>query len=96
MDGPICDPWDDIELLMDVREALAQLTDKQREALVLWLAGYTQAEIGERLGVSRQAVTERIAGAIERIREMVGGEPCQNASLVSVVSEGECCDHVDS
>ena len=68
MDNPICDPWDDVELLMDVREALAQLTDKQREALALWLEGYTQAEIGERLGISERGAGRRLKRAINEIQ----------------------------
>jgi len=79
MDGPICDPWDDIELLMDVREALAQLTDKQREALALWVEGYTQAEIGERLGIGKRSAGHRLEGAVTQMRKMLVGDTSQNA-----------------
>ena len=43
--------------------AWERLTDKQRVALRLWAQGYTQAEIAEREGVTRQAITDRIAKA---------------------------------
>ena len=48
--------------------AWEQLTDKQRVALRLWAMGYTQAEIAEREGVSRQAITDRIAKARQSLQ----------------------------
>jgi len=46
---------------MEKEEMLSTLTDKQREAYVLYYdEGYTMQEIGEMLGISRDAVKDRI------------------------------------
>jgi RNA polymerase sigma factor (sigma-70 family) len=41
---------------MDLENALAALTPKQRRAALLYAQGYTQAEIGEMMEVTQQAV----------------------------------------
>ena len=53
---------------MDLERAIQGLTDKQREALALWLQGYTQEEIGKALGITRRAVGRRLERAFERMR----------------------------
>jgi RNA polymerase sigma factor (sigma-70 family) len=55
-----------------LRDALTELTDKQRTAIHLYSQGYTQEEIAARDGVSQQAVSCRICGAVRRIKELVG------------------------
>ena len=65
----VLDPWMAVDERLDLMAALAQLTDKQREAVTLWAMGYTQAEIGERCGVGRPAITRRIRRGIEALRE---------------------------
>lgn len=57
---------------VDLRDALGELTDKQKTAIHLYAQGYTQQEIATRDGVSQQAVSYRICGAIRRIRSKVG------------------------
>ena len=59
----------DPETRLDIEAAIEGLTDKQREALLLWLEGYTQEEIGERLGITHQAVSRLTERAVERIQE---------------------------
>ena len=49
--------------LVDVRRAVARLTARQREVLALTVAGWTQEEIGERLGIERSVVTRHLAAA---------------------------------
>ena len=65
------DPWERVEQNIALRAAIARLTDKQREALYLWMCGYTQEEIGERLGIARTTVEGRLHRAIERFREIL-------------------------
>lgn len=53
---------------LDLEAAFEGLTDKQREALLLYLEGYTQEEIGARLGVNKPAICRRLQRALEAIR----------------------------
>jgi RNA polymerase sigma factor (sigma-70 family) len=60
--------WDDIYPIVD--EAIATLPDKLREPLVRsFFEGQTHEAIAAELGVSRGAVTYRIAQGVERIRK---------------------------
>ena len=61
----------DPETRLDIEAAIEGLTEKQREALLLWLEGYTQEEIGERLGINHANVCRRVERAIERLREIL-------------------------
>ena len=56
------------ETRIDLEAAANSLTDKQRQALAMWLEGYTQEEIGEELGVWHQQVSSRIDRAIGRLQ----------------------------
>lgn len=50
-------------------EMLKNLTDKQKEVMVLYYReGYTQAEIAEMLGISTVAVKNRLDGAVQKFR----------------------------
>ena len=62
-----CDPWPGVDDLLDIRAACATLTDRQREVLALSVEGYTQREIGERLGIAQQTVGETLAAAREKL-----------------------------
>lgn len=58
----------DVEMLTEQREVIAawydSLTDKQRQAVRLcWIEGYTQQEAAEGLGITHQAVADRLATA---------------------------------
>jgi RNA polymerase sigma factor (sigma-70 family) len=57
-----------VDVLMDAKGALTALTPKQRQALDLWLQGYTQQEIGERLGCSQSTVSRELRCARDLVR----------------------------
>lgn len=60
--------WDDIYAYVD--EAIANLPEKLREPLVAhYLEGQTHTTIGNDLGLSRQAVTRRIARGVNGVRK---------------------------
>jgi len=68
-----------IDESIDIERALACLTRKQREAVVLAMQGYTQAEIAERIGISSRAVRFRMVNArqtflITAPRVVIGNE----------------------
>lgn len=55
---------------MEKEEILERLTDKQREAYVLYYdEGYTMEEIGGMLEISRDAVKDRLHGAVQKTRK---------------------------
>lgn len=57
---------------MAKEEMLERLTDKQREAYVLYYdEGYTMEEIGGMLGISRDAVKDRLHGAVQKTRKYI-------------------------
>ena len=51
-------------------EALAAMTEEQREAFVLFEKGYKQREISEMLGIGRTSVQDRLDGAKAKYREV--------------------------
>lgn len=57
----------DADLRLDLRRACERLTERHREAVGLIVAGLTQQEAAEVLGVGRTAVTMRLKRARERI-----------------------------
>lgn len=60
--------WDDVQQFID--EAIANQPDELRFPVIEhYLRGRTQEEIGEELGISRQAVSRRIQKGINQIRE---------------------------
>ena len=63
--------FEEADVLIDVERAMTRLTHKQREALNLWLQGYTQKEIGERLGIGQRSVGDRIAAGLKRLKRLV-------------------------
>ena len=54
---------DKLDDYMDLASALTALTPRQRRAALLYAQGYTQAEIGEMMGVTRQTVGELLENA---------------------------------
>ena len=52
-----------IDESIDIERALACLTAKQREAVVLAMQGYTQAEMAVRLGIHRNSIKRRLIRA---------------------------------
>lgn len=62
----------DIDTALDLSRAMQRLTDTQREALRLVMAGYTQREAAARLGVSRRSVRDRLGRAIATMQRVAG------------------------
>lgn len=56
-----------LDALMDVRQAMALLTERQRQALTLWSQGYTQQEIGERLECDQSTVCREMQRAVDLV-----------------------------
>jgi len=59
---------DKVEQAIDLNAAIAQLTERQREVALLIAQGYTQTEIGERLEISQQVVSEHWQAAVSKLR----------------------------
>ncbi|MCI0549618.1 MAG: sigma-70 family RNA polymerase sigma factor [Anaerolineae bacterium] len=74
-DGPAHSPEENMELTMQreqVREALSQLPEEQREALVLaYFKGYTQSQISEELGQPLGTIKTRIRLAMQKLRKLL-------------------------
>lgn len=81
--------WDDIRDLVD--EAVATLPDACRECIVLYFfEEQTHAAIGERLGISRQAVAQRIEKGIALVRKRLASKGVvvpAGALLVALIYE---------
>jgi DNA-directed RNA polymerase specialized sigma24 family protein len=62
---------EDVDLRLDLEAASERLTDKQRQVVVLYLAGYTQAEIGTVLETGKAAVCRCLQRARALISEVM-------------------------
>jgi len=58
----------DADLRLDLQRACARLTERQRAVLCMVLEGYTQREIGERLGMAQQTVADEWLRIMEELR----------------------------
>jgi len=47
-----------VENKIDVERAMGRLSYREAAVLYLWVTGYTQAEIGEAMGVSQQRISQ--------------------------------------
>ncbi|WHM14881.1 sigma factor-like helix-turn-helix DNA-binding protein [Bacillus velezensis] len=68
-----CGDYAAVEVLIDIHKAieLASLTDRQRQAIELVYFGeLTQAEAGERMGISRISVREYLEAASEKLADI--------------------------
>lgn len=53
------------------REMLDSMTEKQREVFILYYHyGYTQQEIADMIGISKQSVNERLEASIKKVRKL--------------------------
>jgi len=59
---------------VDLYLALAELPEKQHEAVWMWAEGLTYEEIAEMLGITRQAAHKRIQRAFASMRETLTGD----------------------
>ena len=63
--------YEDREIVAQVMaEAVPLMTDRQRDCLALYLAGMTQEQVGERLGIGQDTVSyhvSRALGVVKRI-----------------------------
>lgn len=50
-----------VENKIDVERAMGRLSYREAAALYLWVTGYTQAEIGEAMGVTHQRISQILA-----------------------------------
>jgi len=51
-------PTDEIDNRIDMEQVLDRLPPQQRRAVLLYLRGYSQAEIARKFGVSQQAISK--------------------------------------
>lgn len=47
-----------VENKIDIERAMGRLSYREAAVLYLWVTGYTQAEIGEAMGVSQQRISQ--------------------------------------
>ncbi len=50
-----------VENKIDVERAMGRLSRREAAVLYLWVTGYSQAEIGEKMGVSQQRISQILA-----------------------------------
>jgi len=68
-------PYEDVEMTADVREALSALTPRQRAAIVLTeLLGYGGEEAASIMGIEPSTVRALTTQARARMRSVIGGE----------------------
>jgi DNA-directed RNA polymerase specialized sigma24 family protein len=56
-----------IDTLVDVARAVTRLTARQRAVLALAVEGWTQEEIGARLGIERSVATRHLMAARKKL-----------------------------
>jgi RNA polymerase sigma-70 factor, ECF subfamily len=72
--GALIDPVDQAETRLRVRQALLQLTETQRDVIVLrHFAEMSYDEIGEALGIPEKTVKSRLFSARQRLCEILTG-----------------------
>ena len=63
-------PQDAVERRETREEMLSEMTEKQREAFVMYFRdGMTQEEIASNIGVSRDSVNDRLEGALKKVKK---------------------------
>lgn len=82
-DRTVDDPATDLERkerMEAVRMALAQLSERDRDVLLLWDAGLNYAEIAEQAGLAKGAVGTTLARARQRLVDAYGPAEEKNAA----------------
>lgn len=67
MNEPWYDPWDDIDNALDLKMAINNLAPDRKRVVMLWLLGYTHADISLILEISERAVRYRLRAAKNEI-----------------------------
>lgn len=66
---------DDVALKVDLKNALRQLTDEQRDLIVMkYLLGYKQREIAKMCKLPTGTIKSRTSRALDALREILGGD----------------------
>ena len=61
----------DIDTLLDLRSAIAQLPETQRLVISLFLQGHRKKQIAEMIGYSQHGITNLYNKAIDRMRKIL-------------------------
>ncbi len=64
-----------IEASILIREALAQISDRERKIAIWKKAGFSTKEIAKELDMSVSAVDTTYARLLEKLRQMLGSAP---------------------
>ena len=62
---------DDVVTKVELERGLVKLPDRQREAMTLSLDGYTQAEIGELLGINQRTAGRDLETARANLKDFL-------------------------
>ena len=68
-----------IDILVDIKATLSsiEMSDKQNERLSLFMYGYSETDIGDKLNVSRQSIQDSINSVCKKIcKELQGIKTC--------------------
>ena len=68
-----------IDILVDIKATLSsiEMSDKQDERLSLFMYGYSETDIGDKLNVSRQSIQDSINSVCKKIcKELQGIKAC--------------------
>ena len=58
----------EIEQSIDLQRAIADLPPRQYRVVSLWMQGYTQREIGVKLGMTQASVSHLFSCAVKRLK----------------------------
>ena len=64
----VYDPRDLMDLRIDVHAAMKRMDGRDRALLLLWLMGWTQEELGARVGVTEMAISYRLSTVLTNLR----------------------------
>lgn len=66
-----CPNFDMIDILADIDNAIKKcnLTDRQRKIVSMYMLGYVEEKIGEKFGITQQAVNKHLQYSCKKIAE---------------------------